>query len=66
MVPGTRKHLTRAAGMAKLEVRNGRAVCPVCNRETYLRILPTTALNEFPLYCKLCKQTTTVHREPEP
>ena len=54
-------------GACKLETRNGRAVCPVCRRETPVRILTTTQLVDFPLFCKRCGQTTIVkYREPEP
>jgi len=67
MVPGTQKPLTGASAPIKLETRNGRAVCPVCGRETQTRILPGTILERFPLYCKRCAQTSVVsYREPEP
>lgn len=50
-----------------LRVEHGKAICPVCNRETATRIRPDTTLTNFPLFCKLCKQTTLVaYREPEP
>ena len=67
MVPGTQKDLTRSDAPIKLITRNGRAVCPICNRPTPLRILRGTILVDFPLYCKHCRRTTLVeHREPEP
>lgn len=51
----------------RIEVKNGRAVCPVCHRETQERILDDTSLVNFPLFCKRCKQTTIVeYRKPEP
>lgn len=50
-----------------LKVQNGRAVCPVCKRETPVRILTTTCLDDFPLFCKRCGQTTIVkYRKPKP
>lgn len=49
-----------------VNVRAGRAVCPVCGRETQVRILPGTVLANFPLFCKRCGRTTVVqYREPE-
>ena len=67
MVPGTRKGLTQTAPVSKLRTRNGRAVCPICGRETQTRVLPGTILENFPLYCKRCNQESIVtYREPEP
>lgn len=67
MVPGTQKRLTADAAAVKLRTKDGRALCPVCNRLTPLRILPGTILVNFPLYCKNCRRTTVVeYREPEP
>ena len=68
MPDGTRKDLTATAPPVKLETRNGRAVCPICHRETQTRILSGTTLGRFPLYCKNCRRETLVeyHEEPEP
>ena len=68
LVPGTQKDLTASVPPVKLEARNGRAVCPICGRETQTRILSGTTLERFPLYCKHCRRTTLVeyHEEPEP
>ena len=67
MVPGTQKRLTAAAPISKLNVKNGRAVCPICGRTTQVRVLPGTILVDFPLYCKRCNQESIVtYREPEP
>lgn len=50
-----------------LHVESGYAICPACRRKTSVRIMPDTKLKNFPLFCKLCKQTTLVsYREPEP
>lgn len=50
-----------------IKTKNGRAVCPICHRETQERILEDTVLENFPLFCKRCKQTTIVeYRKPEP
>ena len=66
MGPGTRKSLTGTPEKVKLETRNGRALCPICGRETKTRIGADTVLDNFQLYCDRCKQTSTVYREPEP
>ena len=67
MDEGTRKGLTAAADVYKLRLKNGRAVCPICGRETQTRIMSDTILDRFPLYCKNCRRTTLVqYREPEP
>lgn len=64
---GTRKELTAMSDVYKLEARKGRAVCPICGRETQTRIVSGTILDRFPLYCKNCRRTTLVqYREPEP
>lgn len=66
MVPGTQNRLTDDTEKSKLETRNGRAVCPICHRETKTRIRSDTALDNFQLFCERCKQTSIVYREPEP
>ncbi|NCB51357.1 MAG: conjugal transfer protein [Clostridia bacterium] len=51
----------------KLEVQEGKAVCPVCGWRTGVIILPETRLRNFPLFCKKCGHTTVVNtEEPEP
>ena len=67
MQEGTKKGLTDTDAAIKLELKNGRAVCPQCGRLTPLRIMGSTILVDFPLYCKHCRRTTLVtYREPEP
>ena len=63
MYLGTSKQLTERPAAAKLETRNGRAVCPICRNETQTRVLPSTELKNFPLYCKRCRQTSIVNTE---
>lgn len=51
----------------KLLVTEGdRIVCPTCGRLTPVRLLKTTQLHDFPMFCKNCKTTTIVNTEPEP
>lgn len=66
MQQGTQKALTRDREKHKLNVQGGRAVCPICGRQTKQRINPDTTVTDFPLYCSFCRNTTTVNREPEP
>jgi len=60
---GGLKALTNCENVIKLEVRDGRAVCPICGRPTVVVILPDTKLENFPLFCKKCGQTTVVNTE---
>ncbi|MEG1491645.1 MAG: cysteine-rich KTR domain-containing protein [Oscillospiraceae bacterium] len=62
-VPVHERGLTRVQKVRKLEVQEGRAVCPVCGRKTQTEILPDTILKNFPLFCKKCGQTTVVNTE---
>ena len=51
----------------KLLVTEGdRIVCPKCGRLTPIRLLDSTQLKDFPMFCKNCKTTTIVNTEPEP
>lgn len=49
-----------------LRVAGDRLICPICGRATQQRVLPTTRLIEFPLFCKHCRLTTVVEYAPEP
>ena len=50
-----------------LDVKGGRACCPKCGRPTSVRILPTTVLFDYPLFCKHCKDAVVVkYRVPVP
>ena len=59
--------MTTASPGVKIEIRNGRAVCPICHRETKTRVEPDTVLRNFKLFCPLCRIETKVdYGEPEP
>lgn len=61
------KDLNNAPLWAKLRVRDGRAVCPICGRATAVRLRPDTVLRNFPLLCRFCRQESIVNtEEPEP
>ena len=49
-----------------LRVAGDRLVCPICGRPTQQRVLPTTRLIAFPLFCKHCRLTTVAEYAPEP
>ena len=49
-----------------LRVAGDRLVCPICGRPTQQRVLPTTRLTAFPLFCKRCRLTTVAEYAPEP
>lgn len=58
--------LTTDVQAVKLAVKDGNAVCPICGGLTRTKILPTTQLVDFPLYCKRCRHTTKIsYRGPE-
>ena len=35
--------------------------CPICKGKTRLKILNTTELRNFPLYCPKCRNETMIH-----
>lgn len=43
-----------------LTVVNGKAVCPVCGWSGQQQIDPDTSLENFPYYCRKCKNRTRV------
>lgn len=60
MIEKSGKTLTARQESVILIVRNGRAICPVCGRETQQRVLPGTQLRDLPLYCKRCRSESIV------
>lgn len=38
-----------------LTVRDGRVLCPVCQKGTLLQLLPDTHAEQLPVYCKRCR-----------
>lgn len=52
---------------AKLIVRNGWVICPVCGKGKILKVLPSTTAHDLPRKCKRCGQESIVNIEaPEP
>ena len=58
------KQLHMGTACAKIELQGNKIVCPKCGHATQVKILPTTALVDFPLFCKYCKQETIVNMSP--
>lgn len=55
-----KKELHDAPRCGKLDAQGGKLVCPKCGQPTMFRILPTTVLIDFPLYCKHCRRETVI------
>lgn len=52
----------------KIQTSDGWFLCPKCGRGKVLKLLPTTAVTDLEVYCKICKQKSVVNipKEPEP
>jgi hypothetical protein len=55
------KQLHDRGACAKIDLQGNKIVCPKCGHATQVKILPTTALVDFPLYCKHCRRETIVN-----
>ena len=55
MQAGTQKCLTDTGGLSKLELKNGRAVCPQCGRLLNVSVLPWTSADALPAWCRRCR-----------
>lgn len=52
---------------AKLVIKDGWVMCPVCGKGKLQKVLPTTTAHDLPKQCKRCGQETIVNIEaPEP
>ncbi len=52
---------------ARLVVKDGWVICPVCGKGKLLKTLPDTTAHHLPSKCKRCGQVTIVNIEaPEP
>jgi transcription elongation factor Elf1 len=50
----------------KIQTKQRRLICPVCNRQTLLFLRPATEAKELPLWCKRCNREVIVNIAPEP
>lgn len=52
---------------AKLVIKNGWVICPVCGKGKILKVNPDTTVHNLPRPCKRCGQESIVNIEaPEP
>lgn len=43
--------------------KNGFLLCPKCGKKTNTKVLPTTELKEFPLYCNRCREQFIINHK---
>jgi hypothetical protein len=58
---GTKVLQSKNAHDILLVSAGGKLICPLCGRPTQQRVLPTTTLTDFPLYCKVCRRESVVN-----
>ncbi|MDD6642705.1 MAG: cysteine-rich KTR domain-containing protein [Firmicutes bacterium] len=46
-----------------METRDGYLLCPICQRQKVLRILPGTEGKQIAVYCKNCRKESIVNIE---
>lgn len=44
----------------KIRTRDGYLLCPICQRQKVLRILPETSGSQIPVWCKNCRKESIV------
>ncbi len=51
----------------KIVIKDGWALCPICNKGKLIKVLPTTTVHDLPCKCKRCGQKSRINIEaPEP
>lgn len=61
------ERLQNGGKSAKLVVKDGWVICPVCRKGKLLKVRPDTTAQNLPRKCKRCGQETIVNIEaPEP
>ena len=43
---------------------NGFLLCPKCGKKTNVKVLPTTVMKDYVLYCKHCKKEIIINYKP--
>ena len=49
-----------------ITVKDGWVICPRCDRQRVLRVLPSTRATDLVVYCKHCRSESLISLEPEP
>ena len=55
------KQLHESEHCGKLYMKGERLICPVCGRQTQVKLLQSTVLKDFPIFCKHCKAESIVN-----
>ena len=55
-----KKELTNSNICSKIIDKDRWLICPSCGKKL-IRLLPTTSVQNFPLYCRYCKQEVIVN-----
>lgn len=52
----------------KMGTKQKRVLCPACGKRTVLWLLPSSAVKDLPVKCKLCgkESVLNISNEPEP
>ena len=49
----------------KMRTKDGYLLCPICQRQKVLRLLPDTSGQKIAVWCKTCKQESIVNIDPK-
>ncbi len=49
----------------KMRTKDGYLLCPICQRQKVLRLLPDTSGKKIAVWCKTCKQESIVNIDPK-
>ncbi|MBE6984320.1 MAG: hypothetical protein E7434_01665 [Ruminococcaceae bacterium] len=48
-----------------MRTKDGYLLCPICQRQKVLRLLPDTSGQKIAVWCKTCKQESIVNIDPK-
>lgn len=60
-----KKELTKSNICSKMIKKDRWLICPACDKKL-IKLLPTTVVQDFPLYCRYCKKEVIVNIPFEP
>ena len=61
----SKKELTNSNICSKIIEKDRWLICPGCGKKL-IRLLPTTIVQDFPLYCRYCKIEAVINTPPKP